>query len=307
MNVQYMQEFLALARTLNFTEAAKQLYISQPTLSNHVAALEKELGATLIARGEGQHLTKAGRVFVERAPFVLQAYQDLVSECCKAASVDCELTIVCPSGTGTAMEYNFQCVLSDFMGTNPNVYVNLLSESDYSVQDTLEKTNADCVVAFVAPPIEDEKAGILFEPVPAAQESQLGLWVDRTCSLSAKETLTWDDLDGICHPFAMHGVKIWETGVRGALKRRGISFTTRQIAADGINFMMALEQGDVQLFDAGIEQFAPAVLSRDRVLRTIEGSDAEARCYLGYSPRNNNRMLHLFLDFIRGYQSDVVR
>lgn len=42
--------FLKLAQTLNYTEAAKILYISQPALSKQIAALEKELGFALFRR-----------------------------------------------------------------------------------------------------------------------------------------------------------------------------------------------------------------------------------------------------------------
>ena len=40
LNLEY---FLAAAEELNFTRAAKRLYISQQSLSNHISNMEKEL------------------------------------------------------------------------------------------------------------------------------------------------------------------------------------------------------------------------------------------------------------------------
>ena len=42
--------FLALARHLNFTQAAREMCISQSTLSMHISALEKKSDLTLFIR-----------------------------------------------------------------------------------------------------------------------------------------------------------------------------------------------------------------------------------------------------------------
>ena len=45
MNTQALKNFIRIAETKNITLAAKQIYISQPSLSNQLKALEKELGS----------------------------------------------------------------------------------------------------------------------------------------------------------------------------------------------------------------------------------------------------------------------
>ena len=42
--------FTILARTLSFSETARQTGISQPAVSKHIAALESEIGAALFVR-----------------------------------------------------------------------------------------------------------------------------------------------------------------------------------------------------------------------------------------------------------------
>jgi DNA-binding transcriptional LysR family regulator len=60
--------FLVAAETLNFTEAARRLHMSQPSVSQHIQALEQRFGRELFARA-GRHvtLTDAGAALVPLA------------------------------------------------------------------------------------------------------------------------------------------------------------------------------------------------------------------------------------------------
>jgi DNA-binding transcriptional LysR family regulator len=53
--------FLALCEELNFTRAARRCGVSQPSLSNAISALERELGGTLFHRKRSIALTGLGR------------------------------------------------------------------------------------------------------------------------------------------------------------------------------------------------------------------------------------------------------
>lgn len=75
MDISFLREFVTLSRCLSYSAAAKQLYISQPVLSKHVMAIEKELGSKLLIRdGRSVRLTEAGRLFAERAEEMLRCY-----------------------------------------------------------------------------------------------------------------------------------------------------------------------------------------------------------------------------------------
>ena len=61
MTTQQIHFFLEAARCLNFTEAARNLYVTQPTLSKQIALMESELGIQLFyRRGRTVSLTSAG-------------------------------------------------------------------------------------------------------------------------------------------------------------------------------------------------------------------------------------------------------
>src|SRR5574344_1921165 len=68
MELTQMKYFVKLAEELNFTEAARKLFITQSTLSLSIKRLEDECGTPLFDRiGKCTYLTEAGRVFVEFA------------------------------------------------------------------------------------------------------------------------------------------------------------------------------------------------------------------------------------------------
>ena len=65
MDIRKIETFLCAADNLTFSETAKLLHLSQPTVSHQIKALEKELGVTLFRRNStGLQLTEAGRLLL---------------------------------------------------------------------------------------------------------------------------------------------------------------------------------------------------------------------------------------------------
>ena len=77
LNLEY---FLVAAEELNFTRAARKLYISQQSLSNHISNLEKEFDVILFNRTSPLTLTYAGRALKTRARELLDLRDETYKE-----------------------------------------------------------------------------------------------------------------------------------------------------------------------------------------------------------------------------------
>lgn len=76
MRISYIDEFLELYKCVNFNEAARNLFISQSTLSKHIKALEDDLGVKLFNRDKYySELTVQGSEFYAYAVQISKAYK----------------------------------------------------------------------------------------------------------------------------------------------------------------------------------------------------------------------------------------
>lgn len=72
MEMHQVRYFLAVCRTLNFTRAAEECHVAQPSLTKAIQKLEEELGGQLFRRERGlTHLTDLGRLML---PHLEQTY-----------------------------------------------------------------------------------------------------------------------------------------------------------------------------------------------------------------------------------------
>lgn len=73
MDIRYMEYILTLAKTGNITQAAKDLYISQPTLSQFIRNYQTTTGISLFKRMNGRYtLTPAGEMFCKYAEQIIE-------------------------------------------------------------------------------------------------------------------------------------------------------------------------------------------------------------------------------------------
>lgn len=81
MDLRHLQEFLALSKTLNYTTAAQKSHVSRPTLVEHMAELEAELGCVLFVKSEGRPtLTPIGKRFVATAANLVEDISGVIAE-----------------------------------------------------------------------------------------------------------------------------------------------------------------------------------------------------------------------------------
>jgi len=82
MELRWLEDFIALARTRHFSRAADERNVTQPTFSRRIKLLEEEMGVTLIDRNAlPLSLTPAGEVFLGGAEQISRIARDTKVRC----------------------------------------------------------------------------------------------------------------------------------------------------------------------------------------------------------------------------------
>jgi len=80
MELRQLKYFLSVAKNLNFTRSAAELFITQPTLSQQIAELEKEIGVQLFVRSTRKiKLTHAGTTLLGEAKILMNQFESAIA------------------------------------------------------------------------------------------------------------------------------------------------------------------------------------------------------------------------------------
>lgn len=162
MELRQLKYFVKVAETLNFSEAAKELCITQSTLSQQVKQLEQELDVCLFLRNShGVNLTEAG---VELLPYAKTTLRD--AEVCIDRIHDLRDVLVGTLNIGVT--YSFGPMLTEtifsFMKQYPRIKLNVCYKPMAELMDLLRQREVDFVLAFrPSAPMDDIESHILFQ------------------------------------------------------------------------------------------------------------------------------------------------
>ena len=159
-----LRAFAAVARRRSFSGAAAELYVSQPAVSKHVAALEAELGTQLVVRGGREAaLTPAGELL---ADYVLRA-EALLANARRAvdAAAGEAVGTLAVAASGIPGTYLLPDVVALFHERNPRVEVDFRLETSSGTLDLVRahRVEVGVVGGMIVPPeleaeplVEDE-------------------------------------------------------------------------------------------------------------------------------------------------------
>lgn len=203
MTLQEIEAFLAVVRTGSISAAAQALYITQPAVSRHLNALERELDCTLLERRRGQRqveLTERGREFLPAAEKLRQAWQEAMEvpkgESGRTLSVGC---------IGSLSSYLMPSVFRAFLAEGPGRNLEFLRMGSVHAYDAVARGEVDLAI------ISDDMYHPQVETIPlfrepmvllAGVESPLGETVHPTRLDPAKEVrLPWNPEYDLWHSF----------------------------------------------------------------------------------------------------------
>ncbi len=138
MNLKQLEAFSAVVKTHSFSKAAQMLFLTQPTVSAHIGALEEELGVTLLVRStKGIYPSAAGVTLYDYA-------QEIQGLCAKARYAVQNRAAAAPytlrlAASTIPASYVLPRVVGDFHADYPHIVL--------SVQQMNSEQVARCVKA----------------------------------------------------------------------------------------------------------------------------------------------------------------
>ncbi len=150
MDLRRLEVFAQVAELGSFSRAAEVLHLTQPTISEHVRALEDELGVQLLDRlGRGAAPTPAGRLLLGYARRVLA----LAREARQAIEqfqgrMRGELTV---GGSTIPGEYVLPALIGQFKAKYPDISISLLVGSSRQVSEWVEHGRVEAGVVGARP------------------------------------------------------------------------------------------------------------------------------------------------------------
>lgn len=184
-----LEYLLALARERNFSKAAEQCGVTQPTFSAGIKQLEDTLGVMLVQRTsrfigfttEGEHVLDWARGIVADARAMrqdLQALKQGLTGRLKIAAIPTALAMV-------------SALTTPFRARHPNVKFTILSRTSVEILSMVENLEVDAGLTYV----DNEPLGRM-RTVPLYLE-QYRLLTSESSPLGDREQVSWAEVAGI--------------------------------------------------------------------------------------------------------------
>lgn len=210
MQISDLEMCVQLAEKLNFSRAAEACFVTQPVLSKHVSAVEKEIGIRLFQRDHRSvSLTCAGIEFVKGAKACLAEYERMLESVQLAkGGLQALVKIACPQGL--FREY-LPDIVSRFIDSHPRVRVEIEGMSIPELVDAVPQRIHD---VFIIP--ENTFSFRTLRSI-AFLEYDYGVLTAPDGPLSDKNSISIHDLRGV-------KVKLQSSKILGSLENTIFSF-----------------------------------------------------------------------------------
>ncbi|WP_313235966.1 selenium metabolism-associated LysR family transcriptional regulator [Sporosarcina ureae] len=160
MNYERLKTFIAVAEKKSFSDAAKILYVTQPTITSQIKALEEELNTKLFERTTKKvAMTLSAHVLLKYAKEIIR-----LSDSAQKEILQMENTITGDLSMGCSLtigEYILPEFLKRFIDSYPLIQMSVKIENSNKIVDNLKDQLID--VGLIETPIEDPQ--ITLEPI----------------------------------------------------------------------------------------------------------------------------------------------
>lgn len=209
-----LKVFLTVARRLNFTRAAEELFISQPAVTNNIKELENRFNLILFDRsGSKIILSPAGKILLKHTEDIQEIYRQIEFDLNQFNEV---LRGVLHIGSSTSITYYvLPPLLARFHAIHQEVKVELLSGNSEQIEQALLDKRIEIGIIEGQPKRREIRYKTFLK-------DEIVLVCSKNSPLSAKEKINAEDLKKIPLLLREPGSGTLEV-IAEALKQQGIS------------------------------------------------------------------------------------
>lgn len=300
-----LENFKVLAEKLNFTNAAKALFMSQPSLSKSIGRLEDRLGFSLFDRNTREvELTAAGRSFYKDTIELLDLYEQAVTRA-RAQSKRSSAAIKVGGHFANPRIYSAHDMARSLLITE-NAPFEVVTDArhvgsierkpglDDPFDDALVGVD-DVNLLYCSSEVADSGL-VISEPLFS---EQLAAFVPRGSDLADKGQIHLADLAGHCI-IRTTTYRTFARAVEDALERAGVEFRTRTRVADSMGDLMQHRSNDeVIVLARSMANLVPATAESAFVQLDCIDDDARVNVVAAYLPERNNPQVARYLEAVR--------
>lgn len=234
MDLRLLQTFRVAARAGSFRQAADQLFLAQPTVSQQIQALEESLQLTLFERSRQRvRLSAAGERFLEHAERLLGAYEASLQEMAVwRQGYQERLTVAAsPLVASTTLPR----VTARFTSAHPTVDVVIRVEPSESLPTLLAAGAVDLGLSHIAPNSRDLQGKLWYQDeillVAAHDGGDLDAPPPDWRELLAEQRLLTHNHPGYWESLL---ISLYQLGIRTRTMRVGEVEVTKRLIEEGL-------------------------------------------------------------------------
>lgn len=296
---------IAIAEERNLTQAAKRLYISQPTLTLYLNRLENELGVKLFDRSKSPvTLTDAGAYYLEKMKKIYASEQALRSQIHFIANPTQTLLV----GIGQVRGHHWlPLFLPTFCSIHPDINVQIVQETEQQMYEDLQKQKLDVGIRVFPASTDIEMVEIMEETLFFAAHRKFGLIPDHLRGkhdMKNPYIVQPDQLNGL--PFIIPQVSNGLYDTYETILQNNQIHPSRTISINNLStgLLLNVKGLGVQLLSGSVVYFShePGVNQLDLFL--LENMPETRKCTAIY--QGGNIKQKLIQDLIRTLKNEVL-
>lgn len=145
MNIRKLEIFYQTAKCLNMSQVAKDMYISQPAISQCISEIESEIDTKLFDRiGKKLYLTHEGKIFYEYTRRILNIYEKGINVLRSSKSNKGNLVIGASTTIGT---YIMPPIINRFNKKEKDIEISMIIDNKQNIEELILNNKVD--IAFI--------------------------------------------------------------------------------------------------------------------------------------------------------------